>query len=454
MEYTVEDISPIKKKVTVSVGKDEVNASLASVATLYKDTVRIDGFRKGKVPLGVLMERYHDSIYPEAQTNLVNVHISTIMSSEDVDIVGGLHVEELGKFTRNEDYRYTIEFDTYPQFELPNYEGLEVEVDKSLLPKKATVEELLEHVREKAGKLVAVEGAQFVSEGQYANVDFEMYDQGKLLKDFTQKNFTMKIKDNEMLGEFEALVKTVPLGQEKEGEITFPKDFLNKDLQGKTVVAKVRLNAIKTMEYPEINDEFAKSQNFASLETLKDSMRIGQDKQIEALTKSLAQQKMVETLLKMVDFPLPPSLVRVQQNDMIANAAMSLERAGKSSEGMYSEEVYKSVLPQAEYYARSTVLLRTIAKKEGLQVTEKEVSDLIMNMAHRMGLDYNNLRRYMEANGEIFILRDRIMADKGSDLIFARGKYTLVEGKAQADPEAESGEKAEATENTAVTSQS
>ena len=208
------------------------------------------------------------------------------------------------------------------------------------------------------------------------------------------------------------------------------------------------------MEYPEINDEFAKSQNFASLETLKDSMRIGQDKQIEALTKSLAQQKMVETLLKMVDFPLPPSLVRAQQNDMIANAAMSLERAGKSSEGMYSEEVYKSVLPQAEYYARSTVLLRTIAKKEGLQVTEKEVSDLIMNMAHRMGLDYNNLRRYMEANGEIFILRDRIMADKGSDLIFARGKYTLVEGKAQADPEAESGEKAEATENTAVTSQS
>ncbi|MCR5813022.1 MAG: trigger factor [Desulfovibrio sp.] len=447
MEYTVEDISPVKKKAAVTVDKEEVNSSLSATTAMYKNTVNLAGFRKGKVPLRLIEQRYHDAIYQEARMNLINVHIAKIMGDETVEIVGGLNVEPGGEFERDKDYHYTIEFDTFPQFELPNYEGLDVEVDKGLLPEKASLDDLIENVRKKAGKLVPVTDTDHVGDGQYANVDFTFSDHGNVIKELDTKNFLLKIGDNQVLPAFETLVKSVAVGKEGEAEITFPEDFLNKEYQGKTMLAKVRLNAIKKMEYPEINDDFAKSQNFASLASMKDSLRIGQEKGLENLTKNLVQQKMVDVLLKMVDFPLPPSLVRAQQTNIIQDMAMSLERQGKSiDEYLNNEELLKQITPRAEYYVRSTILLRTIAQKEGLQVTEKEVSEEIMRLAHRTGQDYNELRKQLEGNGGIFMIRDSLWADKGADLIFARGKYTLVD-KA---PETEKSEqKADADQKTA-----
>ena len=446
MEYTVEDISPVRKKVTITVDKEEVNASISGTAALYKDSVNLAGFRKGKVPLRLIEQRYHDAIYQEACTNLTNVHIANIIEEKTVEIVGGLHVTPINKFARDEEYSYSIEFDTLPQFELPNYEGLEVEVEKDQLPQSPSLEELLERVRENAATFVNVEGTDHVTDGQFANVDFAFTDPNGELKDLSEKNSLIQIGAKQSLAAFEDLVKTVPLGEERVGEITFPEDFLIKEYQGKTLQAKVRLNAIKIKKYPELDDEFAKSQNYASLDSMKHALRIGQEKNYEAFVKSAVQRKMVDSLLKMVDFPLPPSLVRSQQEDIIGDIVLSQERKGKAADNLWNnEELLKKVLPQAEYYVRSTILLRSIAKKEGLQVTDKEVSDYLMNLAHRSGYDYNELRKVVEGNGRIFMIRDRIWADKGSDLIFARGKYTLVDKAPQADNEqaADASEKVE-----------
>ncbi|MBO4368793.1 MAG: trigger factor, partial [Desulfovibrio sp.] len=420
-------------------------------AALYKDSVSLAGFRKGKVPLRIIEQRYHDAIYQEACTNLTNVHIANIIEEKTVEIVGGLQVTPNNKFTRDEDYSYSIEFDTLPQFELPNYEGLEVEVEKEQLPEAPSLEELLERVREKAATFVTLEDADHVSDGQFANVDFTFTDPNGELKEFSEKNFLVQMGAKESLAAFEALVKSVKLGEEKSDEITFPADFLIKEYQGKTMQAKVRLNAIKVKKYPELNDEFAKAQNYASLDSMKHALRIGQEKQYEAFVKSAVQNKMVDSLLKMVDFPLPPSLVRSQQEDIISEIVLAQERKGKAAQNLWQdEELLKRVLPRAEYYVRSTILLRSIAKKEGLQVSDKEVSDYLMNEAHRVGYDYNTLRKVVEANGRIFMIRDRIWADKGADLIFARGKYTIVEKAPQADKEqaAAASEKAAETETT------
>ena len=172
----------------------------------------------------------------------------------------------------------------------------------------------------------------------------------------------------EHLEDFEALVKTIPYGQEGEGEIHFPEDFLAKDLAGKTLTMKVKVHAVKERKLPELNDDLAKSLGLESVDKLKETIARSYTQSRENLNKSAAQKTILDRLLKMVDFPLPESVLDIQMRSLLTDLKARLERQGKRLEalGKSPEELRKEMLPQAEELARIQVLLLSIAKKDQL----------------------------------------------------------------------------------------
>ena len=431
MEYSAEDISPVRKKVVITTEPQEVEAAIMGAVALYKTSVQVDGFRKGKVPASVIEQRFRDKIYEEARQDLINVHINDVMQKLDVSPLSGLDVDTPDTFDRGKGFSYTIEFEVLPAFDLPPYEGMDVEQEKVVLDEKE-VQDVLDRILRDRAKLVPIDGTGPAVDGQVATVDFAAFDNGEPIEGVKAESFDLALAERQALEDFEALVKTVKYGEEGEGEIRFPDDFLAKDLAGKTVTMKVKVHAIKERQLPELNDELAKTLGLESVDKLKETIANSYIQSRTNLNKSAAQKNLLDGLLKMVQFELPPSLVETQMNTLLGDMAARLERQGRSLEslGKSIEELRKEAQPQADELARSQVLLLSIAKKEGLDVTDHEVTTQIYQLAMRTGEDFKSLREQYERSGMIFVLRDRMLADKAMDLVYAKANVKEVEPKA------------------------
>lgn len=429
MEFTVEDISPVKKKVSITVAPEEVNAAIMGAVALLRDSVKLDGFRKGKVPAEFVEKRYHDKIYSEARQDLVNVHINDVIQQLGVTPVGPINMTgDLLALKKGEPYTYGMEFEIMPQFDLPPYEGVEVEEEETVLD-PARVDALLERVRNGAAKLKVVDGDAPAADGQIANIDFEIFENGEPLPDMKTSNFDLEIGSGQSLEDFEKLVKGIPAGHTGEGDVHFPDNFLDQKLAGKTLKVKITVHAVKERELPELNDDFAKSMGQETMEKLRDVITRGYSNSLRQLNKSAAQKKILDQLLKQTDFPLPPSYVDMESRFLLADQAERLQRQGKSiaAMGKSFEQLLEDVRPSAEEFARGEILLLTVAKKENLEVTEREVANQVYKDCLQNGADFQSTLKQMDENGILLKMRDRMLADKAMDLIYAKAKVTMVE---------------------------
>lgn len=429
MDYTVEDLSPVKKKINVTVPVEEVEAALAATVAMYRSTVAIDGFRKGKVPASMVEKRFKNEVVREATTELVNVHINQIVAALEKNPLSRIDYNG-GELERGKEFKYSISFEIIPDIALPDYDGFEAEYVKPAVDEKE-VDEVLERINRNMAELITVSERRCPKEGDIASIDFTAYDEvGNPVEGVKADNFQMHIGERQALEDFEELVKTIPLGESGEGKITFPADFINPEFADKAFTMKVKVHAIKERKVPPLDDEFAKKAgNFENLEKMRESVRESYMNTRKNLAKSQAQHKMLEKLLKMVDFPLPESMVENYTNNILMDMRSKVERQGKSLEslGKTPQQLRDECKAEAEQLARIQLFLLTAAKNEGVTADEQEVDRELRGMATRSGQDYSQLKEYYIQNNLLFALRDRIVADKAMEAIYAKARIVEVE---------------------------
>lgn len=431
MEYAVEDLSPVKKKVHITVEAKEVEAAIMAAVAVYRTSVKLDGFRKGKVPSSVVESRFRDKIYEEAKQDLVNVHINEVVQALGVAPVSGIDFDGR-ELVRDAAYTYSISFEVLPVFDLPPYEGLEVEQEKAVV-KEEEVNEVVDRILRERAELIAAEGNGPAVDGQIVELDFAAFENGQALEGVSAQNFQLVVGERQTLEDFEALVKTAALGEEKEGEVTFPEDFIAPDLAGKTVTMRLKVHAIKERKLPVLDDEFAKSLGIESADKLRESVVDSYVRSRASLHKGAAQKELLDRLLKMADFPLPESMLENHVRGIVQDLRARIERQGRSLEslGKTMEELAADARPEAESTCRAQVFLLAVARKEGLEVPERDVDMAIFQMAQRNGDDFKQVKDAYVRSGAIFALRDRLLADKAMEAIYAKAQVTEVEPAAK-----------------------
>ncbi|MCL1985173.1 MAG: trigger factor [Betaproteobacteria bacterium] len=445
MEYVVEDLSPVKKKIHVSLDAQEVDAAIAASVAMHRNSVQIDGFRRGKAPASVVERRFRDQIYQEAKQDLINVHINEVLQTGGFTPVSGVDLDG-GDLSRGEALRYSFSFEILPEFELPVYEGMEVEQEKAVVEPEE-VQQVIERIRRDKSTLHPVDGANPPVDGQVAVISFEGFEDGTPVEGIKAQNFELPLGERQALEDFEALVKTIPLDEEKEGDIAFPADFINPELAGRTVRMRIRVHAVKERRLPELDKEFAASMGFEDVDKLREGIDASYRKSRENLHRGAAQKKLLDGLLKMADFPLPESMLDLNVKNLLADMQGRLERQGKNiaSLGKKYEELRAQVLPEAESITRSQVFLLRVARKENLTVTDQEIDGHLYQAAMHSGEDVASLKDLYVKSGMIFHLRDRLLADKAMEAMYAkvvvRETEALKELKPRADLGALPGEK-------------
>ncbi len=436
MEFSVESISPVEKKINVTVSPSEVDAAIIGSVAVYKDSVRLDGFRPGKVPASVIEKRFHDQIYTEARQDLINANINEITNQLNLEPISGINIDGLDKpLQRGEFFSYSMKFEVLPEFELPNYEGLVVEQEK-VVEKEEDINKILKRIQKEHAKLVPVEGKEPGKDGQIVNLDFEAFEDGVPLPDIKTENFDLELGANASLPEFEELVKTIAPGETGSRNIKFPDDFISPNVAGKNIEMHVTVHAVKEAQLPPLDDDFAKSLKLENLEQLKDNVKKSYVQSKEMLNRGVAQKNLLDGLLKQCEFPLPESLVELEIKFLLADLAGRLEKQGRSlgALGKSLDELKNEMMPQAKEFARSQILLHTIAKKEGLSVNENEIQAQIFKNCLRTGQDFKAMREEYERSGLIFQLRDKLLADKAMDLVYAKANIKFTDTPSPEEP--------------------
>lgn len=427
MEYKVEELSPVKRKVAVDVAVEEVNAALAATIALYRRGAEIKGFRKGKVPSSVIEAKFRKQIYGEATTDLVNYHINEILGETKLAPLSRIDVDAK-EMERDEAFAYSFSFEVAPSFDLPQYKGLAVEEEDVVVDSKQ-VESVIERIRQNMAKTIIIKEDRAVVGGDIAVIDFQAFQDGKAMEGIAANKFELPLGEGNSLPEFEDIVLGMTPGQVREQELTFPADFINDKLSGQTVHMQVTLHAIKERKLPEVDDDFAElAGGYASVQELRDAIEKSYLSTRKQLVKGDAQKKLLDGIKAEVSFELPGSVVEEQIDKQIVELRGRLERQGKSLEalGKTPAELRAEQRPMAEDVVKSSLVLLAIATAEGLTVDPQEVDLVLQKMAASTGQDFHSIKDYYEQHNLIIPLKDRVLADKAMDLIYESAVVTRV----------------------------
>ncbi len=427
MEYKVEELSPVKRKVTVDVDVEEVHAALAATVALYRKGADIKGFRKGKVPSSVVEAKFRKQIYGEATTDLINYHINEILGETKLAPLSRIDVDAK-EMERDEKFMYSFSFEIAPDFELPEYKGLAVDEEEVVVDAKQ-VDDVIERIRQNMAKTVIIKEERQVVSGDIAVIDFQALQDGVPMEGIAANKFELPLGEGNSLPEFEDIVVGMTPGESVEKELTFPADFINEQLAGQTVTMKVTLHAIKERTLPEVDDDFAElAGGYSSVQDLRDAIEKSYVASRKQLVKGDAQKKLLDAIKSQVSFELPQSIVEEQIDKQIVEIQGKLERQGKSldSLGKAPAEMREEQRADAEDVVKSSLVLLAVAAAEGLSVEPQEVDMVLQQMAASTGQDFHSIKDYYEQHNLMVPLKDRVLADKAMELIYENAQVTAI----------------------------
>jgi trigger factor len=418
MRVDVENLDRVRKKIDVLLAEDQVGQLREGIYEDLKKRAKIKGFRPGKVPRSIILTYYKDFIDDELKKKIIQTTISEALTEAKVDPVGEPDI----RFHEEADKPgYTIECEVVPDFTVPDYTDLEIEVEKRDV-KEEELEQRIESVRQMHAELVDRDGE--ARTGDFVVISFEGFLDGKPLKDAKSERFPMELGTSRVLPELEGHLMGMKVGEEKEADIDFAEDYPDKSVAGKRVRFKVQLKEIKEKKLPEMNEDFAKDLAFETMEAMREGIRKEIEKEKEVQKRNETGDKIIDALLEKSDIPVPAKLLRKRVEGMVEEAKSRMGATNLDHEGERNIEgaLRKEFEPEAEKRIRTGMLLLKIAEAEGIRVEEKEVDDKMRRIAEETKRAYDFVKEFYDKYDLKGSLKNSMREEKTIDFLVGHAK--------------------------------
>jgi trigger factor len=429
MNVNLEHLENSRVKVTVEVDAAKLEEGLAHAYRRVAKRVQIRGFRKGKAPRKIIERYYGASIfYEDALDYLVPQLYEAAVEQTKINPVDQPSCD-IHKIEPGEGLSIEFEVDIYPEVELGQYTGLPVE-KRIREVTAADIDAELEQLHLQHGELVSVEDRNQVQEGDYVDLDFKGFLEGKPFPGGAASGYTLRIGSGQFIPGFEEQLIGLSIDEEKEVDVTFPEDYHAQELAGKDVTFVVKINGIKKRVLPELNDDFAKDLgDYESLAELKEDIRKRLEERITHGTKHEMENRLIEQIIGSSTIVLPKSMID-QQLDYMMNqfetnllySGMTLERYLEHTQKT-QEELRGEMEPEAVNQLKRGLILDAIAEKEGISASDEEIDRKIDELAQDSP-DPEQARANMESSRNR--LANMIRIDKTWDFLIANAQVTEV----------------------------
>jgi trigger factor len=422
MKSVVEDITTVKKKLTIEVSPDEVTKELDKALADIGKKAKIPGFRPGKAPKNIVERHYGDEARSEVVHRLVTESYLKAIQEHNLNPVDMPEIDKVSTLIKDSPLIFMATVEVRPNFELGTYDGIEVK-ESTLSVTDEEVSQTIDRLREMYAQLEVVEGRP-VEKNDTAIIDFEGFHDGKAIEGAKAADYMLSLGSNSLIPGFEDQLVGMNRGETREIKVTFPADYTNKDLAGKNATFIIALKEIKKKVLPDLNDDFAKDiGNNKSVDELKEGIK----KDIEYRKKNDQTTEQREELLsKVVDahtFDIPPGMVSRELQSMARSHATRLTRQGIDVKTFDFAKFSEENKLLAEKRVKGILLLDVIAEKEKIDVTDQEVTSAIAAMARSSGQTADAVKKYYESlDGGLENLRSSLVREKTLSLLLSRAK--------------------------------
>jgi trigger factor len=418
MKVTVQDVSSVKKKITVTIPRDVVDSAVEDAYVALGKTAKVKGFRPGKIPRHVLKSIFKDQVNSDVTEKLFGDTYPKALTEAGVQPVSYPQVDTEG-VSENADFTYSAAVEVVPAIELADYAAIEVERLKIDVDKKE-IDAFLDRLAENHATLEVEEKERPIKKGDVVTITFAGSVDGKPVKEAAAENYPVEIGAGRFLEDFEKnLIGTKP-GDHLDFPVEFPEDYHSKELASKTVQFGVDVKEIRVKNVPKIDDEFAKDVGeFENLKALREDVKKRLEEAAAKREDQAVSRRIIKKLVDKHPMETPDSLVEAQSLDIIRDTEMRLRSQGLSLEMMQTkpDEMLATVKPRAQYEVKARLILEEIAKKEGITTTKEEAEQRLKDDAEAMRMKYEEVKKRYDKNDAWDDLTSRMTEEKTLDFL-------------------------------------
>jgi trigger factor len=417
------DPATCKKELVIEVPVDVVQREAESVVTQFAKRARLPGFRPGHAPASLVRRHFREDIRSEVAQTLIPRFFETAIKDKKWEVVGQPQFEEL-KFEDDQPLTCKAAFEVFPEFELKPYKDLEVEEVEATVT-DADVEKAIEELREQAATSEVVTDRP-AEDDDYVTVNYQGRDaEASQSEPIEAKEAIVHLGNKLTVAAFTENLRGAKTGEVREFPVSYPGDYAQKTLAGKTLSYRVEVQSIKRKVVPSVDDELAKSvSEFQTLDELRTKLRQDLTVRAQHRAEMTTKQLLAEKLLQAHDFPVPEVLVAAQLDRKMERTLTQLMAQGIDPRETQVDwrKVREDAKPDAEKEVRVALLMTRVADAEKIDLTEEEVDDLIRELAQERHISPAELKTRLTRDGKLDTLKSTRRNQKALDFIYRNAR--------------------------------
>lgn len=407
MEFNANRVDEANAVIIATLTKDSIENNLEKVAKQAAKTMNVQGFRKGKVPVAVVKQRYADKLREDAEADGIRKILADGLKLLDIknsDLIGEPSVTKFDK-KDNGDIEVELSVACKPNIDLGDYKSL-VPAVKAIEIDIKKIDDRLTEIAQSSAPLEKIARKRAVKDGDFAVIDFEGFVDGVAFDGGKAEKYPLQIGSGSFIPGFEEQVIGMKYEEQKDITVKFPESYQAKDLAGKEAVFKVTLHEIQERAKPELNDEFAQKmlpgQKDVTIDTLRDRVKeqmLAEDK--AKYYRDELKPVFLETLVEKINFALPTSVIEQEINYALNNKirTMTEEEINELKENANKvEDIRNELKEDAVNSVKATFIIDALAKAENVQVSDQEVTQVLYFEAMQMGQNPQDvIKQYQQA---------------------------------------------------------
>lgn len=424
----IEDLSPVKKKISMEIPWLEVKEELDAVYNGIGKKAKIKGFRPGKVPRKILETYFKGQAEEETVTNIVNKYYWQTLEDKGITPVSRPEISQEG-MKENVDFSFSASFETEPEFDPQGYMGMEVEKDL-IKETDDDVQKRIDEIRQMFATVEEVVEDRPVKEGDFVVIDFtgsmdeKPYDELK-----AQDNF-LEIGSKKFVPGFEEQLVGMKKGETREIKVKFPDDYHESKFASQDVIFTVTVKSLREKKLPENDETLIKNfEKYNSFEDFKEDVRKSLEEKAQRMSEVNLQNRITENLIKENEIEIPSALLERQIYYMMLDTQKRMVSAGIDENtamdfGFKMRDKYKD---DAAKIVKSFLILKKIAQKESLIAEEDDLEKYLQDLAQQNGRDYESLKSQYGSEDREDALKMEIIQKKVFDFIEQNANIKVVE---------------------------
>jgi len=421
MSITVETLEKLERKITLTLPVGTIQTEVDSRLRRLARSVKMDGFRPGKVPLNVVAQRYGYSVHYEVMNDKVGEAFARATSEAKLRVAGQPRITEKEGAPEGE-VAFDAVFEVFPEVKIADLTGVEIERVNAQVD-DAAIDKTLDILRKQRRTFAQRAQAEAAQDGDRVTVDFEGKIDGEPFEGGKAEAFQFLLGEGQMLKEFEQATRGMKSGESRTFPLAFPEDYHGKDVAGKTADFLVTVKKIEAAHLPTVDDAFAKTLGVegATVQALREDIRKNLERELKFRLISRNKGAVMDALVANAELDLPKSSVQAELDRMIEGARADLKQRGikDADKAPIPDELFR---PQAERRVRLGLVVAELVRANELQAKPEQIKAHIDELASSYEKPAEVVRWYYGDNRRLAEVEAMVIENNVTEFVLSKAK--------------------------------